>query len=550
MVPFVKRKYDSGAGEKVCLEERIRLQHTPGQMERFSCDDQLAVPEPRNSLNGPSLGESGVGHRDRVTLEEVETGERPDKAQENEAVSRVIERMKREFGERIKTERADSQFKTELWAAIEDALKDEGRAVPTIEMRQTLTERIYYLITGLGPLELLFQRGYSEIMVTRFDSIYYEEKGKMQKSEVKFESEKELRTVLERIVSPIGRTIDDMSPMVDGRLEDGSRFNAVIPPISIDGSQLTIRRFPETDLKEEDYLAFGSMDEKILAFLKMAVRARLNLIVSGGTGSGKTSLLNLLGNFLSFDPGLAVITIEDSAELRIRHPNVRRYETRAATAEGKGEVTSRMLVKNAMRVRPDIIIIGEIRDGTMADFFRAASSGHDGCMTTVHNNSPEELESTVQILFQMAEDYNFSESAIRRLYANAVDIIIQIKRYPDHARRISNISHVVGYGKRAAGRLGILPGDADFNADEVYLREIFRWEKTGVGQDGKFTGHFSPSGYIPRSILEKAAMYGVDIDEKIFREEEAYDIINHYGSDSLYPFSGQPDSVLTQTRPH
>lgn len=289
-----------------------------------------------SAYQGMPLEAPGVEPGRRLTLEEVETGPEGDREQENEAVLRVIERMKKEFGERIKTERDKPEFKEELWAAVEDALKDEGRAVTTIEKRQILTERIYHLITGLGPLELLFKEGYSEIMVTRYDSIYYEEKGKMQKSTVRFESEKELRMVLERIVSPIGRTLDDMNPMVDGRLEDGSRFNAVIPPVSIDGSQLTIRRFPETDLKEEDYLRFGSLDDKILSFLKMAVRARMNLIVSGGTGSGKTSLLNLLGNFLSFDPGLAVVTIEDSAELRIRHPNVRRYETRAATAEGKG----------------------------------------------------------------------------------------------------------------------------------------------------------------------------------------------------------------------
>lgn len=520
MLPFSKRKNDGEAGEKVCLEERLRLQDAAGRSGELPSTSWYEGQSPGYFREGGKNQVPGMDSGSRITLEEVETGETADKIQEDEAVLRVITRMKKEFGERIKTERGDSGFKTGLWTAIEDALKDEGRAVPTVERRQILTERIYYLITGLGPLELLFKEGYSEIMVSRFDSIYYEEKGKMKKSPVQFESERELRTVLERIVSPIGRTIDDMNPMVDGRLEDGSRFNAVIPPVSIDGSQLTIRRFPETDLKEEDYLDFGSLDEKILSFLKLAVRARMNLIVSGGTGSGKTSLLNLLGNFLSFDPGLAVITIEDSAELRIRHPNVRRYETRAATAEGKGEVTSRMLVKNAMRVRPDIIIIGEIRDGTMADFFRAASSGHDGCMTTVHNNSPEELESTVQILFQMAEDYNFSETAIRRLYANAVDVVIQIKRYPDHARRISNVTHVVGYGKRAAGQLGIRPGDVDYSEDEVYLREIFTWEKTGVDRDGRFCGQFLPSGYIPRSILEKAALYGVDIDEDIFRREE------------------------------
>ena len=463
-------------------------------------------------------GRSVLEDDSRTTLEEVVHCHKfeDEKELESQAVMRTQERVKKLFGERIKTERSQESFKRELWDAIEDALKDEGRAVPTIEKREKVTERIFNLIIGLGPLELLFRKGYSEIMVSRYDQIFCEEHGKMVLTDVNFESEMELRSVLERIVSPIGRVIDDMNPMVDGRLEDGSRFNAVIPPIAIDGAQLTIRRFPEKDLKEEDYLAFGSLDRSILSFLKLAVESRLNLIVSGGTGSGKTSLLNLLGNFLAYDPGLAVVTIEDSAELRIRHPNVRRYETRAMTAEGKGEVTSRALVKNTMRVRPDVIIIGEIRDGTMADYLRAASSGHDGCMTTVHSNSPEELESTVQILFQMAEDYNFSESAIRRLFANAIDIIIQIQRYPDHVRRISKITHVVGYGKRAAKILAIPPEDSEFSGDQVYLRDIFVWKKTGVSPDGVFTGEFLPTGYIPQAVVEKASLYGVEMDHTIF----------------------------------
>ena len=507
MKPF-RSKYDEVCIKgKVSLEERLRVRGNQEPSEIYQGRD-AGVP--------PSVDDGECLVLDGIQMEPV------DPRLENEAVSRVISRMKHEFGERIKSDRTSVEFQNELWRAVEEALKDEGSAVRTIGKRQELTQRIYNLIYGLGPLELLFNGGYSEIMVSRYDRIFIEERGKMKLSPVRFETEQELRMVLERIVSPIGRTLDDMNPLVDGRLEDGSRFNAVIPPIAIDGAQLTIRRFPEEDLKEEDYLRFGSLDESILSFLKMIVQAHLNLIVSGGTGSGKTSLLNLLGNFLSYDPGLAVVTIEDSAELRIRHPNVRRYETRAATAEGKGEVTSRQLVKNTMRVRPDVIIIGEIRDGTMADFLRAASSGHDGCMTSLHSNSPEEMESTVMILFQMADDYKFSESAIRRLYANAVDVIIQIKRYPDHARRISQISHVVGYGKRAARELGIKVGDPDYSTDEVYLRDIFSWEKTGEKPDHTFQGQFRPTGYLPRSILEKARLYGVDIDEGIFRREDGW----------------------------
>lgn len=519
MKPFRTGRKEDSTGQ-ISLEDRLRIRNSPVPHTRPAYQDRpgSAFPEREPWSAASDTVENAV--EPAITLEDIKGEEEADRQLENEAVSRVISRMKQEFGERIKADRSVPTFRSELWGAIEDALKDEGRAVRTIEKRQALTERIFNLIFGLGPLELLFNEGYSEIMVSRYDHIFIEEKGKMKQSPVRFETEQELRMVLERIVSPIGRTIDDMNPLVDGRLEDGSRFNAVIPPIAIDGAQLTIRRFPDKDLKEEDYLQFGSLDESILEFLKMSVQARLNLIVSGGTGSGKTSLLNLLGNFLSFDPGLSVVTIEDSAELRIRHPNVRRYETRAATAEGKGEVTSRRLVKNTMRVRPDVIIIGEIRDGTMADYLRAATSGHDGCMTTVHNNSPEEMESTVQILFQMAEDYNFSETAIRRLYANAVDVIIQIKRYPDHARRISKITHVVGFGKRAAKELKIQVGDPEYATDEVYLRDIFVWIKTGESRNGTFQGKFVPTGYLPKSILEKARLYGVEIDEDLFRKKE------------------------------
>lgn len=494
----------------ISLKERLALQERGRQS--MEADSYYQPPPDQNRYESP-VREPGL------TLEEImEKSVQVTPEAETAAISRTLEKMKKKFGDRIKTERNNPVFHKELWSAIEEALKDEGRIITNVSQRQSVTERTYHLIIGLGPLEQLIPQGYSEIMVSRYDKIFVEKQGKMCLSDVAFSSEQELRSVIERIVSPIGRTIDDMTPLVDGRLEDGSRFNAIIPPVAIDGAQLTIRRFPEQDLQEEDYLRYDSLDEKVLKFLKMAVKARLNLIVSGGTGSGKTSLLNLLGNFLAEEPGLAILTIEDSAELRIRHPNVRRYETRAATAEGKGEVTSRMLVKNSMRARPDIIIIGEIRDGTMADFLRAASSGHDGCMTTVHNNSPEELGSTVQILFQMAEDYNFTETAIHRLYANAVDLIIQIQRYPDHARRISKITHVIGFGKNGANRLGIASGSPDYNENEVYLRDIFQWRRTG-GDSSGLEGKFCATGYVPEAIIEKAELYGEAIDRTLFLRE-------------------------------
>ena len=452
--------------------------------------------------------------------------------QENQVCDRVREKMIDLFGKRITNESAEEGFKKEMAAAIENALKDEAQVVRTPRDRERMKVRIYDLIMGFGPLEVLFRdKDISEIMVTRYDRIFIEEGGKMVLTDVKFSSEKELHDVVDQIVSPIGRAINAAEPIVDGRLPDGSRVNVVIQPIAVDGTTVTIRRFPEKKLVPEDYLRFKSCDHRIMDFLKMLVEGKANLIVSGGTGSGKTSLLNLLSNFLNYDPGLSVVTIEDSCELRINHPNVRRFETRLPNAEGKNEVTMRMLVKTSLRQRPDVIILGELRDGTMADFLRAATSGHDGCMATVHANSPEELGETVQVLFKMAKDYDFTETAINRLYSNAVDVIIQIRRYPDHVRRISNISHVVGFGKRAAKELGIMPGDPDYDREEVYVRDIFRWRKTGVGEDGTFTGVFEPTGYIPKNLIEKFELYGVPVDDRMF--DKNYDWNARYGRGDL-----------------
>lgn len=481
-----------------------------------------------------------TGYEQSYTLEDLinrEEAERKDplnqenqKKNEEEVVLRVREQIKNRMGDRIQEElkkkEKDPQFLDEVHREIETLLMNEGKYVRTPQKRQEMTERIYHLIVGYGPLEVLFARGYSEIMVSRYDRIFVEENGGMKDSGVKFASEAELRTVIEQMVSRIDRSINDANPLADGFLADGSRFNAVLPPIALDGAELTIRRFPDKKLTAEDYLRFGSLDFQVLWFLKKAVESKYNLVVSGGTGSGKTSLLNLMSSFLSYDPYLSVVTIEDSAELKVDHPNVRRLLSRPANASGNGEVTARDLVKNCMRMRPDVVVIGEIRDGVMADFLRLNTSGHEGGMTTVHNNSPEELDGTIQVLFKMAKDYEFSENTISRLYANAVDLIIQIKRYPDHKRRISHISHVVGYGSAGASALKIRFNCPEYNPSKVYIRDIFRWEKTGEEKDGTFTGEFRATGYVPKGLLEKSEMNGVHIDERIFgggyRMEEGF----------------------------
>lgn len=459
---------------------------------------------------------------------------RASKEAENDAVKRTIDKIKAQFNKRILSEKTSQEFKTELEKAIDDALKDEAKAISEID-RPRVCQRILDLIVGYGPLQSLIDKGYNEIMVTRYDNIYVEEGGKMVRANVEFGSEQELETLISSIVGRIGKSISTTETICDGYLaDDGSRFNAVFPPTAADGATLTIRRFPDHKLTGEDYLRFQSLDERILKFLELTVRAKWTTICSGGTGSGKTSLLNLMSNFLAYDPGLSVVTIEDSLELRINHPNVRREETRKSDSrDKKGEVTARDLVKNALRQRPDVIVIGEIRDGTMADFLRAAGSGHDGCLTTVHANSPEELESQVVVLFKMASDYALDADTIRMMYAAAVDLVVQIKRYPDHKRRISQISHVVGYGDQGAAVLGIKHDDPRYSPNRVYVEDIYRWRKTGTHEETVFNkttgreethtvfdGVFEPTGYIPKGLIEKASNNGVDVDVDYFFKKE------------------------------
>lgn len=507
--------------------ERVRQQNEKRQKEEMGFDSfQVQMDDSEHYKTViPNVVESYFNSQIDFTGQKEESKqEKEAKHQiEEQVVAIVRAKVQKQFGDRITKEKKSDTFKRDVWGAIGNALMDEGDKVKTITDRERLQHRIYNLIIGLGPLEVLFDKGYSEIMVARYDKIFVEENGRMRLSDVEFASEQELRTIIDQILAPLGRVIDDAHPTVDGRLEDGSRFNAVIPPIAVDGTQLTIRRFPEKKITEEDYLKFGSLNKVVLDFLKMGVQSRWNMMVSGGTGSGKTTLLNLLSNFYSFDPGLSVVTIEDSCELKINHPNVRRYETRNANASGAGEVSAKQLVKNAMRIRPDVIIVGEIRDGVMADFLRLATSGHDGCLTTVHNNSPKELEQTIQVLFQMADDYDFTENAISRLYCAGVDVIVQIKRCADHVRRITNVTHVVGYGEIGAEALGILPTDPRFNPNKCYLKDIFVWEPWGVGENGIFVGDYVPTGYVPRELLDKARDHMVSIDESIFiRKQEEH----------------------------
>ncbi len=350
---------------------------------------------------------------------------------------------------------------------------------------------------GLGPLEsLLADSKISEIMVNGAYQIYVERSGKLTLSPVTFTSNLQLRNVIERIVTPLGRRIDEKTPYVDARLQDGSRVNAVIEPLSIDGPALTIRKFPEEQITINDYtLRFGSMTEPMADFLKICVEQGLNLIISGGTGTGKTTLLNVLSSFIPTNE--RIVTVEDAAELQLKQEHVVRLETRPANMEGEGAITIRDLIRNSLRMRPDRIVVGETRDGAALDMLSAMNTGHDGSMTTVHANSPREAIARLETLCLMA-GMDLPIKAIREQIAGAVNLLVQISRLSDGSRKISSITEVVG-----------------MQGDTVTLQEIFRFKEEGFDKNRKVIGQFQPMGLIP-TFIEKFEQRGMVIPRNLF----------------------------------
>ena len=350
---------------------------------------------------------------------------------------------------------------------------------------------------GLGALEeLLADKDVTEIMVNCHDDIYVERAGRLEKTDVTFSSPDAVMSTIERIVSPLGRRIDESSPMVDARLPDGSRVNAVIPPLALRGPCITIRKFPEHKLIDEDLLRFGTLNEAMVAFIRISVEQRMNIVVSGGTGSGKTTLLNILSNYIPLDE--RVITVEDAAELKLVQPHVIALEARPANMEGKGQVTIRELVKNCLRMRPDRIVVGECRGGEALDMLQAMNTGHDGSLTTGHANTPRDMLRRLEVMVLMA-GMDLPVMAIREQVASAVDIIIQQNRFSDGSRRITSITEVTG-----------------MSGDTVQLSEIFRYQRKGFDSDGKIIGEFQATGLVP-TFYESLREQGVDIDMGIFQ---------------------------------
>jgi pilus assembly protein CpaF len=381
---------------------------------------------------------------------------------------------------------------------VEQLIIDEALPMTVVE-RERLIEEILDEVFGLGPLEpLLKDESISDIMVNGFDNVYIERAGRLVETNVRFKDQAHVRMIIERIVSAVGRRIDESSPIVDARLQDGSRVCAVIPPLSLIGPTLSIRRYGKKVLSTEDLLKNETFTTGMLDFLSGCVEARLNVVIAGGSGSGKTTMLNTLSRFIPEEE--RIITIEDTAELQLQQSHVVRLETRPANIEGAGAITQRDLVINTLRMRPDRIIVGESRGAEALDMLQAMNTGHDGSMTTVHANSPRDAFSRLETMVMMASAH-VPDKVIRQQLASAINIVVHCSRLSDGARRVTGIGEV----------LGIEDGQVD-------MRDVYVFERSGIGPRGKVLGKFKGCGVKPHS-LERLKAYGIHISPSIFNEE-------------------------------
>jgi pilus assembly protein CpaF len=382
------------------------------------------------------------------------------------------------------------RIRAEVSRMAENLLLAEEIPLSTVE-RDRLVGEVHHELFGLGPLEpLLADPTVSDILVNSYSNIYIERRGKLEKTSITFKDDEHLMRVIERIVSTVGRRIDEAQPMVDARLLDGSRVNAIIPPLAIDGPTLSIRRFGTDPLKMTQLIELGALTKEIAILFEMCVRARLNVLISGGTGAGKTTLLNALSAFIPADE--RIVTIEDSAELQLQQPHVVRLETRPSNIEGRGEVTQRDLVKNALRMRPDRIVVGECRGGEAIDMLQAMNTGHDGSLTTVHANSTRDSLSRLETMFQMT-GMRLSDKAMRQQIASAIHLVIQVARLTDGTRRIVSLSEITG-----------------MEGEMITMQEIFLFERTGTDSMGKVIGKFRTTGIRPR-FAERLKQYGMSL---------------------------------------
>jgi pilus assembly protein CpaF len=404
---------------------------------------------------------------------------------------KLLNRLNLEALSTAERSRAEAEIKSLLYELI----AEEGTPLSMSE-RDGILGDVLDEVFGLGPLEpILRDPTVTDILVNTYKSVYVEKHGKLERAPAGFQDDKHLMRVIDRIVSAVGRRVDDSSPMVDARLPDGSRVNAIIPPLAVDGPLLSIRRFPAERLKAEDLISLRAITRPMLEFLEHCVRSRLNIIISGGTGAGKTTLLNILSSFIYERE--RIVTIEDAAELQLHQDHVARLETRPPNVEGKGAVRQRQLVINALRMRPDRIVVGEVRGEEALDMLQAMNTGHDGSLTTVHANTPRDALSRIETMISMA-GMNLPERSMRQQIASAVQIVVQGARMSDGTRKITSVSEITG-----------------MEGDVITMQDIYLFEKSGITQEGKVIGRFRATGVRPKAC-ERLKASGVVLPPSMF----------------------------------
>jgi pilus assembly protein CpaF len=409
---------------------------------------------------------------------------------------KLLNRLNLEALASVERSRAESEIRTLLF----DLIAEEGMPLSMTE-RDAILGDVIDEVFGLGPLEpLLRDPTISDILVNTYKQVYVERSGKLERLPTTFQDDKHLMRVIDRIVSGVGRRVDDSSPMVDARLPDGSRVNAIIPPLAVDGPLLSIRRFPAERLKAEDLLPIRSLTRPMLEFLEHCVKNRLNMLISGGTGAGKTTLLNVLSSFISDRE--RIVTIEDAAELTLRQRHVVRLETRPPNIEGKGAVRQRQLVINALRMRPDRIVVGEVRGEEALDMLQAMNTGHDGSLTTIHANSPRDALYRLDTMVAMA-NLNIPEKAVRQQVASAIHVVVQVSRMSDGTRKVTDVTEITG-----------------MEGEVITIQDIFKFDRTGIGRNGRTTGRFRATGIRPK-CADRLVASGAHLPPDMFEHVHA-----------------------------
>lgn len=416
--------------------------------------------------------------------------------QEQEWAFLLHERLVKKMDLSLITSMEEPQARQQIRDVAQRLMQEEESIPLNVAARQRVITLIEDEVLGLGPLEpLLADPTVSDILINSYNSVYVERRGKLEKTPVRFRNNAHLRNIIDRVVSRVGRRIDESSPMVDARLADGSRVNAIVEPLALDGPSMSIRRFSVEMLSMSDLIRMGSLTEEIGTVLSAIVFSRLNVLISGGTGSGKTTMLNVTSSFIPENE--RIVTIEDSAELQLQQPHVVRLETRPPNIEGKGTITQRDLVRNSLRMRPDRIVVGEVRGDEAVDMLQAMNTGHDGSLTTIHANTPRDAVFRIENMFAMA-GYNMPVKAIRSQIASAIDVVLQLERMEDGRRRVVSVQEING-----------------MEGDILTMTEIFRFQRRGIDEDGNVLGNYVATGNVP-GFYDRLQQRGITLDRSLF----------------------------------